>query len=68
MNVEWGDQKRWLLFWGLVAKGIAFSDELPFQPGGMILKWVANIVWMAFDGAFLYLLKPPAEQPPADEA
>lgn len=62
-EVQHGTRKQWLLFAGLIFKGLAISDPLPVS-GGEFLKSVANIIWMAFDGAFLYLLQPPKEEKP----
>jgi hypothetical protein len=55
---EWGWQKATLLFCGLVCKGIAFSTapEIPSW-----LKAWANVLWLAFDGSFVYLLQPPKQ-------
>lgn len=61
MKVEWAWLKAVLLFFGLILKGLAVSEPLPFD-WGTAVKAVSSILWAAFDGAFLYLLKPPTEQ------
>lgn len=61
MSVEWPLQKAGLLFVGLLLKGVATAEPLPFA-WGATAKAVAGIVWPAFDGAFLWLLRPPTQQ------
>lgn len=61
-RVEWPLQKASLLFLGLCAKGIAFAPEpLPFYWGDQA-RAVCGILWLAFDGSFVYLLKPPSQK------
>lgn len=61
MRIEWGWIKAMLLFLGLLCKGLAISDPLPFS-WGIAGKAVAGIIWPAFDGAFFWLLKPPTQR------
>jgi hypothetical protein len=63
MRVQWAWIKALLLFLGLLCKGLAISDPLPFA-WGVAAKAVAAIVWIAFDGAFMWLLTPPTEPTP----
>jgi len=61
-KVEWAMPKAFLLFGGLIFKGLAFSEQpLPFSwgPG---LKAISMIVWPAFDGSLFWLLKPPVQE------
>lgn len=58
MKVYWGKWKAVLLFLGLIAKGVALGDPLPFY-WGKAAKAVSAVIWGAFDGAFLWLLTPP---------
>lgn len=58
---EWGNAKAALLFCGLIAKGLAMTEPLPFN-GGIQIKAVAQILWVAFDGAFMWLLQPPKQE------
>lgn len=59
-RIQWAWQKAVLLFLGLLCKGLALAEPLPFS-WGIAAKAIAGIVWMAFDGAFMWLLTPPAE-------
>lgn len=58
MTVQWGPAKAVLLFLGLICKGLAIAEPLPV-PCGDLVKGVAGVVWVAFDGAFMWLLQPP---------
>lgn len=55
---HWTWVKSLLLFFGLLCKSLAFSDPLPIH-AGVLLKAISGIVWVAFDGSLLWLLKPP---------
>jgi hypothetical protein len=57
MKIEWPLWKAFFLFFGLILKGIAVSDSFPYPD----IKLYAGILWIAFDGAFLWLLQPPKE-------
>jgi hypothetical protein len=61
MTVEWGWQKAVLLFLGLLTKALAANPPLPVAHGELI-QVLSQKVWFAFDGAFLYLLRPPAQK------
>jgi hypothetical protein len=61
MKVEWAGWKAGLLFVGLILKGLALQEPLPFE-WGVQAKAVAGITWPAFDGSFLWLLKPPTQK------
>lgn len=61
MRIEWAKIKAVLLFFGLLVKGLAFAEPLPFEFGPAI-KAGASILWVAIDGAFFWLLKPPSER------
>ena len=63
--IQWAWQKAALLFLGLIAKGIADRDPLPFG-WGVGLKAICGVLWFAFEGAFLWLLTPPSQQPKAE--
>jgi hypothetical protein len=60
--------KAILLFLGLITKGLAISDPLPFS-WGIPAKAVSGIIWPAFDGSLLWLLTPPTlkKETPTDE-
>lgn len=58
--IEWAWLKACLLFIGLIGKSLAFGEPLPFW-WGHAAQAVAGIVWPAFDGAFLWLLRGPTD-------
>jgi hypothetical protein len=58
LRVDWAWPKAVLLFVGLLLKGLAMGDPLAIEYGPLI-KQISSVVWMAFDGAFLWLLAPP---------
>lgn len=61
MKVEWGWVKAILVFGGLVCKGLALQEPLSFEWGVMVHE-VAGVIWPAFDGAFMWLLRPPSQE------
>jgi hypothetical protein len=61
MKIDWGWPKAVLLFFGLIAKGLSVNEPLPI-PAGELIKTVSNVLWIAFDGAFLWLLQPPKQK------
>lgn len=61
ITVQWAWVKAVLLFCGLLCKGLAISEPLPFG-WGAAAQAVAGIIWPAFDGAFFWLLVPPTEK------
>lgn len=65
MKVEWGLLKGVLLFLGLLTKSLATLDPLPF-PWGDQVKAISAVIWPAFDGAFMWLLKPPKQKEETD--
>lgn len=65
MVVQWGRAKATLLFFGLVFKGLSMKP-LPIQ-NGELLQAIAQVVWPAFDGSFLWLLTPPTPKEDQNE-
>jgi hypothetical protein len=65
-GIDWGRAKAALLFFGLICKGMALGEALPFS-WGPAAKAVAAVIWPAFDGLFAWLLTPPKPKAPENE-
>lgn len=59
-KIQWAWPKATLLFLGLICKGLASGEPLPFW-WGVPAKAIAGILWPAIDGAFFWLLTPPKQ-------
>lgn len=68
-QVDWGFTKATLLFLGLVTFELSNHAPLSFS-FGLQLKEACEVMWPAFSGSFIYLLKPPTQKKdlPADQA
>jgi hypothetical protein len=64
--IQWAWPKAVLLFLGLICKGLATSEPLPFW-WGTATKAIAGILWPAIDGAFFWLLTPPKQSSEPEE-